>query len=240
MIKLQLFGRKGSKYRKPTFPFALPRAIPELNPYVDGPDNHSAFSSTGMSLTFDSEVSQFVLDTYREHSCILEYGSGGSTVSAAKMEGKTIICVESDPIWLCRLNTYLQKIKPPSPPITIHIDIGATVRWGYPADAKNWEKYPFYPLEVWRYLHSTNLTPDVVLIDGRFRAACFIATVCNIRKRTRVLFDDYEHRDYKSIIERFYRPDFFVNKMAVFDVSSAPPNNMWNQGELQRAFYDPH
>jgi hypothetical protein len=47
-------------------------------------------------LTFSPEVAELVRETYAQAQVILEYGSGGSTVLASEMAGKTVFSVESD------------------------------------------------------------------------------------------------------------------------------------------------
>ena len=53
-------------------------------------------------LTFPKPVADFVRSQYSSSKCILEYGSGGSTVFAAS-QGKTIITTESSAQWLIEL-----------------------------------------------------------------------------------------------------------------------------------------
>lgn len=84
-------------------------------------------------LTFPEEIVTFLKKTYSSANTILEYGSGGSTVLASEMPNKTIYSVESDANFLCALNTYLQcSNKTISMPITMHVDIGQTQKFGHP------------------------------------------------------------------------------------------------------------
>jgi len=50
-------------------------------------------------LTFIPEVGALVRKHYEGADVILEYGSGGSTVMASEMPGKTIYSVESSRVW---------------------------------------------------------------------------------------------------------------------------------------------
>ena len=50
-------------------------------------------------LTFIPEVGELVKKHYIKAKVILEYGSGGSTVLASEMPGKTIYSVESSRVW---------------------------------------------------------------------------------------------------------------------------------------------
>src|SRR5699024_4064786 len=43
--------------------------------------------------------------------------------------------------------------------------------------------------------------PDVVLIDGRFRVACFLTSVLYANPNTKIIFDDYTDRTYYHIVE---------------------------------------
>ncbi|MDF2096143.1 hypothetical protein [Aquibaculum arenosum] len=189
-------------------------------------------------LTFPEDVAEFVVSVYDKADVILEYGSGGSTVVAAEMSGKEIVSVESDPRWLCSLNSYIQDAQLPSPPRTFWVDIGPTGKWGRPETEQNWKNYPDYALSIWDYLRAREIAPDVILIDGRFRAACFVASLLNIEKETTILFDDYSDRNYKQTVERFCKPSSFVGRMAVFHVS---PQNVKPSLVLNsiKQFYNP-
>jgi aminoglycoside N3'-acetyltransferase len=58
-----------------------------------------------------------------------------------------------------------------------------------------------------------------VLIDGRFRVACFLATCASIKKETTVLFDDYESRTHYHLAEKLFdKIDGIDNRMAVFKI----------------------
>lgn len=167
-------------------------------------------------LTFPSEVAAFVTAEYQAAATILEYGTGGSTVLASELPGKKIFAVESDPKWLCALNSYIATSDCKSLPITWYADIGATGAWGNPVDETGWAKYPGYAVSVWD--QSFFEQPDVVLIDGRFRVGCFLATAFKTERRVRVLFDDYKERKGYHTVERLLKPTSFVDRMAVFEV----------------------
>ena len=51
-------------------------------------------------LTLPPEAAVALADAYADAGVILEYGSGGSTVLAAGMAGRTVFSVESDAAWL--------------------------------------------------------------------------------------------------------------------------------------------
>lgn len=165
-------------------------------------------------LTLPEAESAYLHEAYAQARIILEYGSGGSTRVGAEMPGKLIYSVESDRQWAIRLQAELDAAQLPSPAIVYHVDIGETGKWGRPIHQGDWQKFHRFPMAIWdeSFFHH----PDLVLIDGRFRAACF-ATVClRITRPVRLLFDDYEDRPLYQVIERISRPVRMIGRMAEF------------------------
>ncbi|MFD1880865.1 hypothetical protein [Paracoccus pacificus] len=167
-------------------------------------------------LTFPAGVAEWVKDHYRAAPVILEYGSGGSTVMAAEMPGKTIFTVESDKGWLDNLQACLDRLAPPSVPHLHWADVGPTMAWGRPRNEANWRLFHRYPLSVWD--RPDFVTPDLVLIDGRFRAACFATVLFRAEKPVTVLFDDYTDRTEYHLVEEWAKPVETRGRMARFQL----------------------
>jgi len=168
-------------------------------------------------LTFTAEVAAYVTEAYRAADCILEYGSGGSTVLASEMPGKTIYSVESDKAWAERLDSYIaQSPETLSRPEVIYADIGPTRAWGWPETNEHYARFPTYPLGFW--CRDARQEPDLVLIDGRFRVACFLATAMMLVRPALVLWDDYLDRSKYHWIERIAKPARIVGRMACFEM----------------------
>ena len=157
-------------------------------------------------------------EAYRLAGAILEYGSGGSTVVASELPGKTIVTVESDPDWAAMMRAWFAENPGQSAVEVIHADIGPTKAWGHPAGTEDWRKFPAYPLEVWE----RGVAPDVVLVDGRFRVGCALATAFRTAKPVTVLFDDYFGRAAYHRVEEFLGSPERVGRMALFEVSPMP------------------
>jgi len=166
------------------------------------------------ALTFSPEVAELVRETYAQARVILEYGSGGSTVLASEMAGKTVFSVESDKRWTQNLQAWLDQAGTGAGVRLHHTSIGKTGKWGRPVDHAGYRRYHRYPLEVWD--RPDFVAPDTVLIDGRFREACFYAVMLRCTKRTVVLFDDYADRRRYHAVERFARPVETRGRMAKF------------------------
>ncbi|SDE15956.1 hypothetical protein [Limimaricola pyoseonensis] len=157
---------------------------------------------------------------YEAASAILEYGAGGSTLMAAGLSGRTVFSVESDRGWIAELERRLEAEPPRAAVHLHHADIGPTGKWGQPADETLWRRFHRYPLSVWDredFVH-----PDVVLVDGRFRAACFLAVLFRITRPVRLFFDDYAGRPTYHEVERFGAPVAMHGRMAEFALTPTP------------------
>ncbi|WP_407493491.1 hypothetical protein [Pseudooceanicola sp. MF1-13] len=155
---------------------------------------------------------------YEDASCILEYGSGGSTVLASELSGKQIISVESDADWAAMMRAWFEENPGASAVDMVHADIGPTKDWGHPEGHEDWRKFPAYPLKVW----DRDIAPDVVLVDGRFRAGCALATAFRTQKPVTLLFDDYTPRKAYHAVEDFLGQPEKIGRLAVFDISPLP------------------
>lgn len=169
-------------------------------------------------LTFSEKVTLFVKQEYQQASNILEYGSGGSTILAAS-KGKTVVSTESSAPWLIELMGSYKERKLPGDIIPIFCDIGETKAWGHPKDETRWKSWPAYPINAWKYCLDNKINPDLVLIDGRFRVACFIASCINTTTPMRILFDDFVERPHYHIVKSIVEPSQIIdNHLAVFDI----------------------
>jgi hypothetical protein len=187
-------------------------------------------------LTMPPEAAAALAEAYAAAEVILEYGTGGSTVLAAGLPGRTIFAVESDAAWLAGMQAYFDA-NPPAADVRLHhADIGPTRAWGHPADARGMRRWPAYALSVWDrddFLH-----PDVVLIDGRFRVACLLTVAFRCTRPVTVLFDDYRGRKVYHGVEAMLRPAGFTGRMARFEVApmAVPADRL---GWVMNYFYRP-
>ena len=123
-------------------------------------------------LTMPVAEAELLRQHYEDADAILEYGSGGSTLMAAEMEGKHVTSVESDKAWWQMMMECFEA-NPASRGSTVDMlysGIGPTREWSYPKDERSWKQFAQYPLAVWEM--DELRAPDVVLVDGRFRVGC--------------------------------------------------------------------
>ncbi len=171
-------------------------------------------------LTLPPAEADWLRAIYGRAEVILEYGSGGSTVMAAEMPGKTIFSVESDKKWAAMMQGWFAANPPVSEVHVVPVDVGPTKRWGTPTDPAQMHRWPRYPLKIWdapEFRH-----PDAVLIDGRFRAACLLAVLFRITRPVTALFDDYVGRAKYKVVEDFAKPVETRGRMVRFELEPTP------------------
>ena len=173
---------------------------------------------TRPELTMPAPEAALVAEAYARADVILEYGSGGSTVLASELTGKTVFSVESDRAWAEMMQGWFAA-NPPADGTDVDViwaDVGETGEWGTPVNSRAWRKFPEYPLGVWNL--PTFRQPDVVLVDGRFRMGCAMATAFLTRAPVLLLVDDYKRRKFYHQIEEFLGAPRLTGRMAAFDV----------------------
>ncbi len=153
----------------------------------------------------------------------LEYGSGGSTVLAARA-GKSVICVDSDPYFLKEVEAKIGNHRVGQQTLDfLYCDIGLTAHWGKPVfrkpTAMRLERWKHYPRLPWDLIARRRLAPpDLILIDGRFRVACALTSFLHLQDHpeTTVLVDDFVGRRHYAEIERFGTLVSCQGRMGVF------------------------
>jgi hypothetical protein len=150
----------------------------------------------------------------------LEFGSGGSTVLAARLGVRQLISVESDADWCRELISHMDSFGSVEKYL-LYADIGATGPWGNPVSDSDWKKWHKYPLIAWDLCMERNIVPTLILIDGRFRVASFLATLIYSPPGATVLFDDYIDRIHYHSIEQFVTPCGYHDRMAEFVTPSS-------------------
>ena len=173
---------------------------------------------------FDEKTQLFFLDRLPKSQSYLEFGSGGSTMMAARL-GIPTISIESDRRYATHI---LKTLGPMSSVKLLHADIGWTRDWGQPI----FRNPTASRVSLWRNYVQTALNnlqavefPDFVLVDGRFRQSCalHIADAAILRNtKCDILFDDYADRTFYHTVENFLGKPELIGRSALFKVN---PNN---------------
>ena len=140
-----------------------------------------------------------------------EYGCGKSTLWLAEnCPSCYVVSVESDRTWA---DQVAEKVKG-SKVLVGYVNLGVIGGWGRPLTykyRKDFFKYIDYPWGEGQQF-------DLVLIDGRFRVACFLCALLKAKVGTKIIFDDYVGRDHYSIVEDFVVPEEVEGRQALFVV----------------------
>ena len=131
----------------------------------------------------------------RESRRFLEFGAGGSTCLASQLASEKVISVDSSSDWLDRVkaNAVQQRLH-------LHfVDLGPTGDWGRPIGEDHKDRWHLYSTTVWHDVADA-VSSDLILIDGRFRVACFAETIARARPGAIILFHDFANRhDYHVV-----------------------------------------
>lgn len=179
-------------------------------------------------LTLPPDEAAAVTAAYAAAKVILEYGSGGSTLVAGQNPDATVFSVESDAAWLDMMKAWFAANPAQAKLHLHHADIGPTKEWGMPVNNRRVGQWPGYANSVWD--RPDFVAPDTVLIDGRFRLACFVTVALRSPKPVLVLWDDYTNRPGYHRAERWGKPRALHGRMAEFLVKPhtlAPEDLPW-------------
>lgn len=127
-----------------------------------------------------------------------EYGVGASTIWVARNYDIPMISVDSSSEWL----DLVRKKIPQNKWTAKHVDVGPLADWGTPQTHSLRANYKYYPRALWQ----SKVDPDLVLVDGRFRVACFLTCLLEAKPGTKIIFDDYVDRPNYHLVEEFCQP----------------------------------
>ena len=131
-----------------------------------------------------------------EASVYGEYGCGQSTLWVYGNTDARIVAVDSARAWA----RSVKSAAPEDDRLDIAwVNLGPVAEWGRPLSYDRRALFPDYVDSIWR----RGVAPDLVLIDGRFRVACFLQSLLAAAPGTRLLFDDYFGRPHYRLVEEF-------------------------------------
>lgn len=128
-----------------------------------------------------------------------EYGFGLSAQYALDYTSCSIISIGSSDEWVGLVKSRSNNLKR----LQIHyVDIGIVSEFGRSIDYKNRDNFNNYTNKLWEHDEKY----DVVLINGRFRVACFLTCLLKALLGTIIMFGDYTNRPECHLIEYFLKP----------------------------------
>lgn len=152
---------------------------------------------------------------YKEHikKCRIygEYGVGKTTNWVLRNTNCKIVCVDSSSQWINLVkgkisDSDMKRVK------FKWYDLGEIGEWGNPLSYYKHQNIAKYIDSIW----TENIKPDLVLIDGRFRIACFLKCLLESEKNTKIIFDDYTNRKIYHVVEQIIKPSEIYKRQAFF------------------------
>ena len=148
----------------------------------------------------------------------LEYGSGISTILAAKLN-KRFYSIEGDRDFFKFINKKVKnnKIKYKSLGITGAYGVPVMQKYKQISDNQK-KKIKNYCSGILKDLENEKIFPDLILVDGRFRVLTCLYLYVFLRNKNlkfKVILDDYLDRKNYHIIEKF----FHIERIGRFAVS---------------------
>jgi hypothetical protein len=142
-------------------------------------------------------------------TCYGEYGVGESTIWAGRFTQIPIVAVDTSLAWI----HYVSEGVGERPEMDLsHVDLGPLTSFGRPTYYSRRDCFDEYRYSIW----DTTLSPDVVLVDGRFRVARLMASLRHANVGAAVIFDDYLDREIYHVVEEVIRPTDTCGDQALF------------------------
>lgn len=171
------------------------------------------FSVPGNTPFMPDEDVNIFKNEIKKASHYVEFGSGGSTVYASKLDIYAI-SVENDRFYanVVAKNLHGNKVR------QMVINLGITGEWGMPVfpNAKKARAYVNAPWEE-------NSFPQFILVDGRYRVACALESAkrAHLAGTTAMLMlDDYADRPFYHGIEKYLGLPEIRSRAALFRIGN--------------------
>ena len=146
----------------------------------------------------------------KQSKVYFEYGCGKSTIWCShNIQGK-IFSVDTSEKWV---KNVTNRSSSKNIPQLRWVDCGDVGSWGTPtgySKRHNFREYILGPFKV------TSERPDLILIDGRFRVACFLNSLLRSSPGTHIIFDDYTERPEYHVVEEVCKKTSLSGRQAIF------------------------
>ena len=141
-----------------------------------------------------------------------EYGCGLSTNWVLNNTQANILSVDTSKAWVESIKS--KNIEHKNRLNIKLINLGEVGNWGRPLNYESAFNFIAYTDWLWNQISS----PDIVLIDGRFRVCCFLTSLKYAKKGTKIIFDDYCNRPYYHLVENYIQKEETYGRQCLFIV----------------------
>ena len=143
----------------------------------------------------------------KDASSYLEFGCGLSTEFVSNSYECRVRSVDTSADWVAKIQAKVNEDVE-----ILYINLGPVGRWGRPVSYDYHEQFA-------RYFDAGfdgGFSPDAILVDGRFRVACFLTSLLRASPGTMIVFDDFPTRPHYRIVEEILKPEIVSSRQALF------------------------
>lgn len=193
-------------------------------------------------IDFGSEsANHLFIEELSKSKLYLEYGSGASSFSAKKLN-KNFYAIEGDIDFFRFIKKELgsDNVKLKSLGIVSDYSIPLNIEFHdnkNPLNKNLKKSIKAYCNSILEEFEEKNLSPDLVLVDGRYRVLTCLYLYKFFKKnkkKFKIIIDDYIHRAYGEILENF----FHINKFERFGIATEIIENSTLEEKIEKSFYD--
>ena len=181
------------------------------------------------------------LTSLSKEKIVLEFGSGGSTFLFSQ-SAKFITSVESDQYFSRVIEGSIRKDGKMEKTHIYWASIGPTKSYGQPLvllERVFRHRYINYSNRIFQESEYAR-NAELVFIDGRFRVACAMSSLLNIKQDFMIVVDDYFDRpEYSEIANVLGLPKTLVGNTALFEVKVGSINLELVEKFLEEHQFDP-
>ncbi len=172
-----------------------------------------------------SKANKFFKKKLKNSNFFFEYGSGSSTIYADK-NNKKYVSIETDKNFYKFLLTKLKKKKSLK-----YFSLGIVGEFSYPILCSE-QQIKNYIFSIDKYF--INKTPDLILVDGRFRIACCLNLInkAHFKKKLTIILDDYQKRKEYHCLNKFFQ----IKKIGRLGVLK-PKKKLYLKKNIMENFY---
>ena len=156
----------------------------------------------------DDQLFKSIVKTAKVYA---EYGVGKSSIWVLQNTTAKILAVDTSEHWINHVRTEANAADRFD---VDWVNLGEIGWAGRPNNFERRNQFKDYIQSVW----SRGAEPDLVLIDGRFRVACFLYSLAKANPGCTILFDDYTNRPNYHLVEEFLQPTGFCGRQGHFKV----------------------
>ena len=167
-----------------------------------------------------------------------EFGAGGSTEMACSLDNiKKMVSTEGSAEFLKSLTNRSPCLSGTKKFVPNYVDIGPVGNWTVPLDKTTKPRWKDYALSIHNF---KDLKPEVVLVDGRWRAACALSTLLLANENytpTILIHDFFERLHHYKVVFKFTKMVKCADRLvALRPILPIPYETI--QLEIQTAFGD--